>query len=58
MKIEEIKAQLKPAVIIGFSLLLTTIVVSMIAYANCEEARIFIDNLMNKEVIEATLLQA
>lgn len=55
---ENIKKAIQPVAIITFALLVTTLVVGMIAYANCEEAKVLIDNLMGKPLVEYNLPQA
>lgn len=37
---------IKPFVILTFALLMTTVIVGIIAYANCEEAKVFLDNFL------------
>jgi len=55
---QNIKEIIKPVVILTIALLMSTIVVGMIAYANCEEAKLFIDNIMGKTVEISTIGQA
>jgi hypothetical protein len=42
---------LKPTLIISIAIVMATLLVGMIAYSNCDEARLFMDNLFEKEVI-------
>lgn len=55
---KNIKKALQPVAIITFAFLVTALIVSMIAYSNCEEAKVFIDNLMGNPVVESGLGQA
>lgn len=55
---KNIKKAIQPVAIITFALLMTTLMVGMIAYANCEEAKVLIDNLMGNPVVVNTLPQA
>ncbi len=55
---KNIKEIIKPVAILTIALLISTLVVGMIAYANCEEAKLIIDNLMGKTVEVSNLGQA
>jgi len=55
---KNIKNAIQPIAIITFALLVTTLMVGMIAYANCEEAKVLIDNLMGNPLVEHDLPQA
>lgn len=55
---KNIKEIIKPVAILTIALLISTVVVGMIAYANCEEAKLIIDNLIGKTVEVSTLGQA
>lgn len=55
---ENLKNVIKPIAVITVAIITTTIIVGIIAYTNCEESRIFLDNLFGKEVITTALPQA
>lgn len=55
---KNIKEIIKPIAILTIALLVATVVVGMIAYANCEEAKLIIDSLMGKTIEVSTLRQA
>ena len=55
---KNIKEIIKPVAILTIALLMTTIVVGMIAYTNCEEAKLFIDTVFGTTVETSTLGQA
>ena len=55
---KNIKEIIKPVAILTIALLITTVVVGMIAYANCEEAKLFIDNMLGTPIETSTLGQA
>ena len=53
-----LKKIIKPVAILTIAFLMTAIVVGMIAYVNCEEAKLFIDNLMGNSIEASNLRQA
>lgn len=55
---QDLKGIIKPIVVLAIAFLMTAVVVGMIAYTNCEEAKVFIDNIMGKAVATSTLRQA
>lgn len=55
---ENFKKIIKPVVVISIAVVVTAIIISMIAYTNSEESKIFIDAFFKEEVITTTLLQA
>ena len=55
---KNIKEIIKPVAILMIALLMTTVIVGMIAYTNCEEAKLFIDNILGTTVETSTLGQA
>lgn len=55
---ENFKKIIKPVTVIAIAVIMTAIVVSMIAYTNCEESKVFIDAFFSKEVITTALPQA
>ena len=55
---QHIKGLIKPIIILTIAFLMTAVVVGMIAYANCEEAKLFIDNILSNSVEVSNLRQA
>ena len=53
-----LKKIIKPVAILTIAFLMTAVVVGMIAYANCEEAKLFIDNILSNSVEVSNLRQA
>ena len=49
MQFQKIKNAIQPVSILTISFMLTMLVVGMIAYTNCEEAKIFMDNWLELE---------
>lgn len=49
---------IKPMIVLTIAFLMTAVVVGMIAYTNCEAAKLFIDNIMGNAVKTTTLRQA
>ena len=58
MRYTDFKTVIKPCLIITIAILIASILVAMIAYANCEEARIFMDKLLENPIIANTTNQA
>ncbi|MFK7978990.1 MAG: hypothetical protein AB8G86_03330 [Saprospiraceae bacterium] len=55
---KDLKEIIKPVVVLAIAFLMTVVVVGIIAYTNCEEAKLFIDNIMGNTVATSTLRQA
>lgn len=55
---ENIKNAIKPLLILTVSFMMSTVLVGMIAYANCPDAKLFIDNLFGNSVIADSISQA
>ena len=55
---KNIKDIIQPLAILTFAFVMTVLVVGMIAYTNCPEAKLFIDNLMGKPMVVNSLPQA
>lgn len=55
---ESMKNIAKPLLILTISFLVSTVLVGMIAYSNCPEAKLFIDNLFGNSVVADSIGQA
>ncbi len=51
------KEIIKPIIVLSIALLMTTVVVGMISYTNCEAAKVFIDNVLDRTIETSTLGQ-
>lgn len=58
MEIQKIKSIIKPLIILSVSVMISTVLVGMIAYSNCPEAKVFIDNLLGNPVVTESIGQA